>query len=186
MCGPRSHKSLSYLRTCWREKGAPRSSNDDDDVPALQDRRREIHNSEVDGIVVGERNSTFLLAVHIPCFNPGMASIGLKEAYLLAYNSLCCVGWALVLSLALRGLSNDIPRLGFMEALANVYAGDNLAMLLAYSQTAAILEIVHSALGLVRSPVMVTGMQVSSRIVALFAICNSPESQGKRHSKQCI
>jgi very-long-chain (3R)-3-hydroxyacyl-CoA dehydratase len=108
-----------------------------------------------------------------------MAKSGPKEVYLLVYNSLCCLGWALVLKLAMQTLVRDIPQVSLAEALADVYSTEGLAMLLTYSQVAAVLEIVHSAIGVVRSPVMVTFMQVSSRIVALFAIINSLESQGK-------
>lgn len=103
----------------------------------------------------------------------------IKDVYLILYNSACCAGWATVLFLALQSLQTDVveEKLSVWDALANVYAAPDLAMLLTYSQSAAILEIVHSALGLVRSPVMVTFMQVSSRIIALIAIVLSPESQ---------
>jgi very-long-chain (3R)-3-hydroxyacyl-CoA dehydratase len=46
-------------------------------------------------------------------------------------------------------------------------------------QTAALLEIVHAAMGIVRSPVIVTAMQVSSRIFALVAVLYAPTSQSK-------
>lgn len=108
-----------------------------------------------------------------------MAKIGPKEMYLLAYNAACAVAWALVLRLALQTVMSDVSDDGIAGALANVYATEDLALLLTWAQSAALLEIVHSALGLVRSPVMVTFMQVSSRIVALFALVNSPQAQGK-------
>lgn len=44
-------------------------------------------------------------------------------------------------------------------------------------QSAALMEIAHSAVGLVRSPVIVTAMQVMSRIIALFAVVYSPAAQ---------
>ncbi|KXZ56690.1 hypothetical protein GPECTOR_1g621 [Gonium pectorale] len=44
------------------------------------------------------------------------------------------------------------------------------------SQTAAILEVVHSAVGLVRSPVMITGMQVASRLWVLWGIINPEQA----------
>ena len=106
--------------------------------------------------------------------------------YLLAYNATCAMAWALVLRLAIFTLVDDVPEYGVAGALARVYAAPDLAWLLTYAQCAAILEIVHSAVGLVRSPVMVTFMQVSSRIVALFALVNSPESQGKYYSMHAI
>ncbi|KAG2499318.1 hypothetical protein HYH03_002896 [Edaphochlamys debaryana] len=40
------------------------------------------------------------------------------------------------------------------------------------SQSAAVMEIVHSALGVVRSPVMITGMQVFSRLWVVWGIIN--------------
>jgi very-long-chain (3R)-3-hydroxyacyl-CoA dehydratase len=110
-----------------------------------------------------------------------MSKIGVKEVYLLAYNAACAMAWALVLRLAIQTLMDDVPKYGVKDALANVYATKDLAMLLTWAQSAAILEIIHSAIGVVRSPVMVTFMQVSSRIVALFALVNSPDAQGKSH-----
>uniref|UniRef100_A0A7S1YXL8 very-long-chain (3R)-3-hydroxyacyl-CoA dehydratase n=1 Tax=Trieres chinensis TaxID=1514140 RepID=A0A7S1YXL8_TRICV len=104
-----------------------------------------------------------------------------KDLYLILYNGACCLGWAYVLSLA-------IPT-AVSTGLSTVYAAGsddgeggpgplgNLADALFYVQTAALLEIVHAALGLVRSPVFVTTLQVGSRIAALYAITHSPESQ---------
>jgi very-long-chain (3R)-3-hydroxyacyl-CoA dehydratase len=105
--------------------------------------------------------------------------MGPKEIYLILYNISACVGWSLVLSLALKTLALGIVEDGLVESLSNVYATEGLAVALTYSQTAALLEIVHAAMGLVRSPVVVTAMQVSSRIVALVAINYSPNAQSK-------
>jgi very-long-chain (3R)-3-hydroxyacyl-CoA dehydratase len=104
-----------------------------------------------------------------------MVSLGPKEIYLILYNSLCCVGWATVLAGAVKVLLAGDGSI--VESLSNVYAP--VAAMLTYSQSAALLEIMHSAVGLVRSPVVVTAMQVSSRIFALVAIIYSPESQGE-------
>lgn len=96
--------------------------------------------------------------------------------YLILYNSACCVGWATVLTLGLSAVLSGINSPS--EALASVYDNDTaLPTILYYVQTAALLEIVHAGLGLVRSPLFVTAMQVGSRIAALFAIVNSPMSQ---------
>ena len=105
--------------------------------------------------------------------------MGPKEIYLILYNVSACVGWSVVLSLALSSLSKSVPEDGLIEGLANVYSTEGLSMYLAYSQTAALLEIAHALFGLVRSPVMVTAMQVSSRIVALVAIVYSPQAQSE-------
>jgi len=97
-------------------------------------------------------------------------SLGLKEMYLILYNSLCCGGWA---GVAMGGFKVLMDGGG----LDTVY--DPVASKLSLVQMAALLEIVHAATGLVRSPVMVTAMQVMSRIFALVAIVYSPHAQGK-------
>ena len=99
--------------------------------------------------------------------------------YLILYNIVCCIGWAIVLTM---GLQTVLAYDGSIkDALATVYddSSNELPTYLYYVQTAALLEILHSALGLVRSPLFVTAMQVGSRIAALFAIVNSPLSQGE-------
>jgi hypothetical protein len=68
-------------------------------------------------------------------------------------------------------------------ALASVYGAEGegvvaMETLLWYTQGAALMEIAHAALGLVRSPVAVTAMQVMSRIVALVAVVYAPSAQG--------
>lgn len=96
--------------------------------------------------------------------------------YLILYNTVCCMGWAAVLFMGLKTLHHYDGSI--KDALAAVYNGSgDLPTYLYYVQTAALMEIVHSALGLVRSPLFVTAMQVGSRIAALFAIVNSPDSQ---------
>jgi len=104
---------------------------------------------------------------------------GLKDIYLVTYNSLCCIGWACVWVLAVQSLSTNLSTnsLSVWEALANVY--EPVHQVLFYSQCAALLEIVHAAVRLVRSPVLVTAMQVMSRIVALFALVNSTRAQNQ-------
>lgn len=98
----------------------------------------------------------------------------MKDAYLVLYNLSCCAGWAIVLAIAIQTV---ISSSGLVDGLCSVYAADGLAKYLTIVQAAALLEILHAAVGFVRSPVFVTTMQVGSRIAALFAIVNSPESQ---------
>lgn len=102
-----------------------------------------------------------------------------KDLYLILYNNACCVGWAMVWLIAVGSVATGliVDQLPVAQVLANVYAADGLAMMLIFCQTAALLEIVHAATGLVRSPVAVTAMQVMSRIVALVAIVYSKEAQ---------
>jgi hypothetical protein len=96
-----------------------------------------------------------------------------KDCYLVLYNLCCCVGWASVLSMGFQKLLVD----GVSKAsLASIYSEPGLATLLTVVQSAAMLEIVHAAIGFVRSPVFITTLQVGSRIAALFAIVNSPEA----------
>lgn len=110
-----------------------------------------------------------------------------KDMYLIVYNLSCCAGWLLILVSAIQSLVNGIPSVGLKEALANVYSNgeitppvmNSLGDLLFFTQSAALLEIVHAAVGLVRSPVMVTAMQVMSRIVALLAVTYSPTAQSQ-------
>ena len=102
-----------------------------------------------------------------------------KDLYLVAYNSACCVGWAVVWYLAVASLYDSVvvQSVPFLQAAERVYA--DVAFWLQISQTAALMEIVHAAVGFVRSPVMITAMQVMSRILALVAIVFAPTSQGK-------
>ena len=128
-------------------------------------------------------------------------SLGPKDIYLILYNALCCLGWAYVLALGIPSLvisvsNSDTSCLqSFLESLKNAGRGlylatpatagwsdessPSLATVLTIVQSAALLEIVHAAVGLVRSPVFVTAMQVGSRIVALHMINYSPRAQGE-------
>lgn len=92
-----------------------------------------------------------------------------KDCYLVAYNIACCAGWATVLASAIQTLING-------DSLSSIYDAPGLPSMLTYVQTAALLEIVHAAIGFVRSPVFVTTLQVGSRIAALFALVNSPSA----------
>ena len=114
--------------------------------------------------------------------------MGLKEMYLILYNLSCFAGWLLIFSSAVQSVADGILQdEGLLQSLANAYGnatihvvpGINLADVLFITQSAALLEIIHAALGLVKSPVFVTAMQVSSRIVALVAVTYSPKAQSK-------
>lgn len=100
--------------------------------------------------------------------------MGPKDLYLVAYNSICCAGWALIWFVAVKSVLTSSA--GLVASLSSVYA--ETATLLWYTQLAALLEIVHAVLKLVRSPVVVTAMQVGSRITALVAIAYAPSAQG--------
>eukprot|EP00744_Colponema_vietnamica_P004628 GILI01006875.1.p1 GENE.GILI01006875.1~~GILI01006875.1.p1 ORF type:complete len:237 (-),score=64.04 GILI01006875.1:602-1270(-) len=85
--------------------------------------------------------------------------MGLKQIYLVSYNVILCVGWAGVLTkIALHyAKGGDVT---------TVYPG--IRELLVVSQTAAVMEILHAASGLVRSPLGTTFAQVFSRIFVLW------------------
>mmetsp|Transcript_12615 Transcript_12615/g.17901 ORF Transcript_12615/g.17901 Transcript_12615/m.17901 type:complete len:763 (+) Transcript_12615:74-2362(+) len=104
----------------------------------------------------------------------------ISNAYLMLYNAVCCAGWATVLHLGLPGVISALLTFDVSatkEALASLYAVQGLSFVLNIVQTAALLEIVHAAVGLVRSPVVVTTLQVGSRIAAIFCAMNSPNAQ---------
>lgn len=105
--------------------------------------------------------------------------MGPKEIYLILYNLCLCAGWSIVFTKAVTTVAHGVMDDGLVGALSKVYATEGLALILTYSQTAALLEILHAGLGLVRSPLVVTAMQVGSRIVALVAINGSVEAQSK-------
>ena len=129
--------------------------------------------------------------------NKSPPSLGIKDLYLILYNGFCCIGWAYVLFIGIPSFfsavaSSDAPLIDALKAAgSSVYFanpatagfGDetipSLATVLFYVQSAALLEVVHAALGLVRSPVFVTAMQVGSRIVALHMISSSPKAQSE-------
>lgn len=104
----------------------------------------------------------------------------MSTPYLIGYNLACCLGWMMILKMALPSVFAAIATFSLTEisdALASVYGLDGLSKTLTIVQSAALLEIFHAATGLVRSPVKVTTMQVMSRIIALFAVNNSPSAQ---------
>ena len=127
--------------------------------------------------------------------SPAPPSLGIKDLYLILYNGFCCIGWAYVLFIGIPSffnavVSSDLPLIDALKAAgSSVYfatpattgfaeeGSPSLATVLFYVQSAALLEIVHAALGLVRSPVFVTAMQVGSRIVALHMVSSSPKAQ---------
>jgi hypothetical protein len=127
-------------------------------------------------------------------------SLGPKEMYLIAYNGLCCLGWAYVLALGVPSLLGSVRAAtasgaSFLAALktagAALYhatpatagwsadASPSLAAILTVVQGAAALEVAHAAAGLVRSPVVVTALQVGSRLVALHMVRASPTAQSE-------
>ncbi|XP_041360875.1 very-long-chain (3R)-3-hydroxyacyl-CoA dehydratase 2-like [Gigantopelta aegis] len=87
----------------------------------------------------------------------------LIKTYLVAYNVSQMLGWTILLII---GVSQF-----FMKGQNSVYKEVNA--LLKIVQTAAILEIVHCAVGFVRSNVLLTAIQVYSRVFVVWAVIHS-------------
>ncbi|KAH8600470.1 tyrosine phosphatase-like protein, partial [Bisporella sp. PMI_857] len=92
-----------------------------------------------------------------------------KTQYLILYNFVSAVLWATVLGRVLM----LVPLVGFGRTYAGV---GNFAK---WTQTIAVLEIVHAAIGLVRAPISTTGMQVASRLLLVWGIVNNFPSLAK-------
>ncbi|XP_078437493.1 protein-tyrosine phosphatase-like, PTPLA [Wolffia australiana] len=88
------------------------------------------------------------------------ASSALKRVYLAAYNWIVFVGWFQVLYFAVTTLKES----GYRD----VY--DAVERPLLFAQTAAVLEILHGIVGLVRSPISATLPQVGSRLYVTWGI----------------
>ena len=76
------------------------------------------------------------------------------KGYLVVYNLLSALGWAYVLYLCFVALYAGQTAEEFWPVLKNP---------LTYVQTAALMEVVHSLIGVVPSPVFTVFMQVMSR-----------------------
>ncbi|EFP05368.1 hypothetical protein CRE_26953 [Caenorhabditis remanei] len=83
------------------------------------------------------------------------------QLYLVTYNVLQILGWSVVLVKTVLGLLNGLTWPQLYESVE---------IELKIFQTAAILEVIHAVIGLVRSPVGTTAMQVTSRVVLVWPI----------------
>ncbi|KAL8628896.1 hypothetical protein Q9189_005389 [Teloschistes chrysophthalmus] len=82
------------------------------------------------------------------------------KEYLSAYNSVCALLWFSIFGRVVL----LVPITGFESVYPG--AGDFAK----WTQTVAILEILHSAFGLVRSPLPTTFLQVASRLLLVWAV----------------
>lgn len=98
-----------------------------------------------------------------------------SKGYLVLYNLACAAGWSFIIyEMAQHFMA--APKGDYWQAASTLYP--RVEKPLKIVQTAAILEIVHSMVGLVRSPVATTFMQVFSRLFILWGITNiAPASQ---------
>ncbi|KAF0980008.1 hypothetical protein FDP41_001161 [Naegleria fowleri] len=85
------------------------------------------------------------------------------KAYLFLYNAVLCGGWGYILYLT---------AMHHVEGKKNVDLYPKIEKPLQLFQTLAVLEIVHSMLGLVSSPIFTTLMQVFSRLFVVWFSLN--------------
>lgn len=96
-----------------------------------------------------------------------MAVLG--KIYLIAYNVVLTLGWAVILALSVQHLAKRKTHVGLYDSVEKP---------LKIFQSAAILEVLHCAVGLVPSSVVLTAFQVASRLFVTWAIAHSvPEIQ---------
>ncbi|TRY62800.1 hypothetical protein TCAL_00871 [Tigriopus californicus] len=100
----------------------------------------------------------------------------LVRSYLILYNVAQCLGWTWLLT----RLAPECTRL-WAEGSTAPFTGQLYAAIelpLKVFQTAAVLEIVHALVGLVRSNPLLTAFQVFSRVFVTWAVVHSvPEAQ---------
>ncbi|KAI8810737.1 tyrosine phosphatase-like protein [Cladochytrium replicatum] len=94
------------------------------------------------------------------------------KAYLIAYNAASIVGWANAQWLLVDSLSNT------GGDFSKSYEASG--WLVTVVQTCAILEVLHSALGFVRSPIMTTLMQIFSRLLLVWGVLHIYDDQSIR------
>ncbi|PXF45376.1 Very-long-chain (3R)-3-hydroxyacyl-CoA dehydratase 2 [Gracilariopsis chorda] len=87
----------------------------------------------------------------------------LSTRYLFLYNAVMCVGWSAVLVRLLQAISTGSSVYEAVQAPLKIF------------QTGALLEVIHSVIGLIRAPVATTLLQVSSRLMILWGVTQPVE-----------
>lgn len=87
-----------------------------------------------------------------------------RTNYFLAYNGICLVLWSII---TLRAIFL-IPILFAHDHLYGLH--EALHPLLAATQSIAVLEVLHSLVGIVRASPLTTGMQVASRLLLVWGV----------------
>ncbi|KAJ5405690.1 hypothetical protein N7465_006974 [Penicillium sp. CMV-2018d] len=96
---------------------------------------------------------------------PRSGSSGLTKTYLFTYNTLNLLAWGTCVVYT----ASLLPAHVSTKTLPKVF-GQTFSPLLLATQSLALLEVVHSVVGLVRAPFMTTAMQVSSRLLLVWGI----------------
>jgi len=86
------------------------------------------------------------------------------QVYLFIYNAVQVLGWSIILMKTIDGLFHGYT-------YARLYA--SVAFELQIFQTAAVLEILHTLVGIVRSPIGTTTMQVYSRVMVVWPVLHT-------------
>jgi very-long-chain (3R)-3-hydroxyacyl-CoA dehydratase len=95
---------------------------------------------------------------------PRASQSSAKQGYLLAYNAVCLVLWSIVTLQAIL----LIPTLLVHDKLQGLLIA--LFPLLKFTQTLALLEILHAVFRLVRASPVTTAIQVASRILVVWGV----------------
>ncbi|ESZ98355.1 hypothetical protein SBOR_1233 [Sclerotinia borealis F-4128] len=85
-----------------------------------------------------------------------------KTQYLILYNFVSAILWLVVLG----RVTLLVPLVGFGQLYPSV------GQFIKWTQTMALLEVVHAATGVVRASISTTGMQVASRLLLVWLIVN--------------
>ena len=92
------------------------------------------------------------------------APLTVRSRYLILYNTLSAILWAIILTRTTRILLTG-------GKSQNVF--NQVGEFTRWTQTLAMLEILHSLTGLVRAPVLTTVMQVASRFLLVWIVVNN-------------
>ncbi|CAM9353587.1 unnamed protein product [Choristocarpus tenellus] len=102
----------------------------------------------------------------------------IKNAYLTIYNMASALAWGSILISCVRNVIVG-------SSTQDLY--NEVEIVLQIVQTAALMEILHSMLGLVRSPWFVTLIQVASRLVVVWGfLWTCPSTQSQIGAMLCI
>ena len=105
--------------------------------------------------------------------------MGLATPYLVLYNACCLAGWCFALVAGIKTVAAGDGALAARLGAVWAEVGD----VVFYVQFAMALEIGHAALGLVRSPLVTTAMQVTSRLwIVLVPYVDAPCRIGEQWS----
>ncbi|KAL5343698.1 tyrosine phosphatase-like protein [Aspergillus crustosus] len=104
-----------------------------------------------------------------PTLKPKPAQTGLARQYLLLYNAAEFFLWTTLTIRTVRLLINQSITEKLSINVPAVFA-ETYSPLLLTAQTLAVLEILHSLVGIVRAPFLTTAMQVASRLFVIWVV----------------